>query len=148
MLADLVDGDDAGVFQRRDGLGLVLEPAELGIVGQDTGLDHLEGDGAVEAELAGPVDDAHAAFAQGTPQLVVAEVADAGAAGQLGAVAVAVGRRQGQLGGPVHRRELGRRARQPGPIQRPLGLRRVGRPVEGLGRVAHAARGRRPQRAE
>ena len=35
MLADLVDRDDPGVVEQRDGLGLVLEPAQLGVVGQE-----------------------------------------------------------------------------------------------------------------
>ena len=81
VLADLVDRDDAGVVEQRDGLGLVLEPAQLGVVGQDAGLDHLEGDGPVEADLAGLVDDAHAAAAQLLLDLVVAEVADGRARG-------------------------------------------------------------------
>ena len=84
VLADLVDRDDAGVVEQRDGLGLVLEPAQLGVVGQHAGLDHLEGDGPVEADLAGLVDDAHAAAAQLFLDLVVAEVADGGAARQVG----------------------------------------------------------------
>ena len=64
VLADLVDRHDARVVEQGDGLGLVLEPAQLVVVGQDAGLDHLEGDGPVEADLAGLVDDAHAAAAQ------------------------------------------------------------------------------------
>ena len=41
--------------------------------------DHLQRHRAVEADLTGLVDDAHAASAQLSDQLVVAEVADAGA---------------------------------------------------------------------
>ena len=82
VLADLVDRDDARVVEQRDGLGLVLEPPQLGVVGQHAGLDHLEGDGPVEADLPGLVDDAHAAAAQLLLDLVVAEVADSETAGQ------------------------------------------------------------------
>ena len=101
VLADLVDRDDARVIEQRDGLGLVLEPAQLGVVGQHAGLDHLEGDGPVEADLPGLVDDAHAAAAQLFLNLVVAEVADGGAARQVARGPVAVGRagsgRRGRL---------------------------------------------------
>ena len=82
MLADLVDRDDAGVVEQRDGLGLVLEAAELGVAGEQAGPDHLQGHRAVERDLAGLVDDAHAAAAQLAPDLVIAEVADGGAAWQ------------------------------------------------------------------
>ena len=80
VLADLVDRHDPGVVEQGDGLGLVLEPPQLGVVGQDAGLDHLERDGPVEADLPGLVDDAHAAAAELLLKLVVAEVADGGAA--------------------------------------------------------------------
>ena len=78
VLADLVDRHDAGVVEQRDRLGLVLEPPQLVVAGQHAGPDHLEGDGPVEADLAGPVDDAHAAAAELGLDLVVAEVADGG----------------------------------------------------------------------
>ncbi len=64
VLADLVDRDDAGVIEQRDGLGLVLEPPQLVVAGEQPGLEHLQCDGAVEGDLAGLVDDAHAAAAQ------------------------------------------------------------------------------------
>ena len=77
VLADLVDRDDAGVVEQGDGLGLVLEAAQLVVAGEQAGLDHLERDGPVEGDLPGLVDDAHAAAAQLPADLVVAEVADA-----------------------------------------------------------------------
>ena len=61
VLADLVDRDDAGVVEQRDGLGLVLKPTQLGVVGQEPGLHHLESDRPVETDLPGLVDHAHAA---------------------------------------------------------------------------------------
>ena len=42
--------------------------------GELAGQDHLQGDDAVEADLPGPVDDAHAAAGDLLQQLVVAEV--------------------------------------------------------------------------
>ena len=92
VLADLVDRDDPRVIEQGDGLGLVLEASQLGVVGQNSGLDHLERDGPVEADLPGLVDDAHAAAAQLFLNLVVAEVADGGAARQVARGPVAVGR--------------------------------------------------------
>ena len=50
-----------GVIEQGDRLGLVLEPSQFVFVGQDAGLDHLEGDGSVEGDLPRLVDDAHAA---------------------------------------------------------------------------------------
>ena len=79
VLADLVDRHDAGVVEQGDRLGLVPEPAQLVVAGEHAGPDHLQGDGPVEADLPGLVDDAHAAAAQLAPDLVVAEVADHGA---------------------------------------------------------------------
>ena len=64
VLADLVDLDDARVLELGDRLGLGPEPRELIGRGVGPGQDHLEGDVAVEAELAGLINDAHAAAAQ------------------------------------------------------------------------------------
>ena len=63
------------------------------------GPDHLEGDGPVEADLPGLVDDAHAAAAQLAADLVVAEVADGGAGGQAVAIAAAAVGGGGRAGG-------------------------------------------------
>ncbi len=76
VLADLVDRHDAEVVEQRDGLGFILEAAKLVVAGEEPGLDHLQRDGPVEADLTGLVDDPHAAAAQFAPDLVVAEVAD------------------------------------------------------------------------
>ena len=84
VLAHLVDRHDARVVQKGDGLGLVLEPPELVVAGQQPGLDHLEGHGAVEADLPSLVDDAHAAAAQFAADFIVAEIADMSAAGRPG----------------------------------------------------------------
>ena len=55
------------------GPGLGLEPAEVGRVGQQVGAEHLEGDRAVEADLAGEIDLAHPAPAEQPLDLEVAE---------------------------------------------------------------------------
>ena len=82
-LADFVDLDDVGVVEAGDDLRF----------GEETGVfrrsvaaivqDHLEGDDAVELELAGLVDDAHAAAAQLAKDLI---------AGHLRRVAAGAGR--------------------------------------------------------
>ena len=77
VLADLVDRHDARMVEVRGGLGLDVEPLDVGLGGELAGEDHLERDGAVEAHLPGLVDDAHAAAGDLADELVVAEVADA-----------------------------------------------------------------------
>ena len=63
LLARVVDRDHVGVVERRGDLRLALEAlAELGVLGQ-LGGDQLERDRAVQREVDGAVDDAHAAAA-------------------------------------------------------------------------------------
>ena len=97
VLAGLVDRYDARMVQQCDRLGLVLEPAELNIVGQDPGPDHLEGDRPVEAYLEGLVDDPHAAAAQLSLDLVIAEVSNT-----IAALQTVAGRSAGRSDGCVH----------------------------------------------
>jgi hypothetical protein len=66
VLVDMVDLDDVGVVELGDGLGLGQEAGGGFAAGVGACQDHLEGDGAVEPDLAGLVDHAHAA----APQLV------------------------------------------------------------------------------
>ena len=126
------------------------------------GLDHLQRDGAVEADLAGLVDDAHAAAAELLADLVVAEVAHGGAADQ----AISRGRR-----GRHDRLDAGRvrssavasgppavvgrgRGRRCGPPSRPRhraggrarGVRQGRRPGPGSGGRTRPGRGARPAR--
>ncbi len=63
-LADLVDRDDLGMIQLRNRLRLVLEPQQLGFGGKSARLDDLERNFPVKRNLAGLVDNAHAAAAQ------------------------------------------------------------------------------------
>ena len=68
---DRVDGDDVRVAEGGDGLGLALEQGAAGrVVGDALGQD-LDGDVAVEPEVAGPPDDAHAALAELVDQEIV-----------------------------------------------------------------------------
>jgi hypothetical protein len=92
-LAHLVDGDNVDMAQAGDGLGLGLEAGHFHPVGVHAGADHLEGDEALEADLPGLVDDAHAAAAQPTEDLVARHERQGGPL-----------RRQGAFcGGGVHR---------------------------------------------
>ncbi len=69
--AVIIDGDDVRVLQRGGGLGLAREAGdEIGVGGQGSG-QHLDGDGALERPLVGPVDGAHPAPAQQLAQLVL-----------------------------------------------------------------------------
>ena len=84
VLADLVDRHDARMVEVGGGLGLGVEPPDVGLVGELAGEDHLERDGPVEADLPGLEDDAHAAAGDLADDLVVAEVADADRRGGIG----------------------------------------------------------------
>ena len=84
VLADLEDRHDARMVEVGRRLGLGVEALDVGLVGELAGEDHLERDGAVEADLPGLEDDAHAAAGDLADDLVVAEVADAGGFGRAG----------------------------------------------------------------
>ena len=88
-LADVVDLHDVGVLQAGDGLRLGQEAGGGLGAGMGAGQDHLQGAGAVQADLPGLVDDAHAAAAQLAQDLVAGDGGD-GAAGRLrGGAAIA-----------------------------------------------------------
>ena len=72
-LADVVDLHDVGVLQAGDGLRLGQEADGGLVVGMGTGQDHLQGAGAVQEDLSGAVDDAHAAAAQLAQDLVAGD---------------------------------------------------------------------------
>ena len=68
-----MDGDDVRVVERGDGLRFALEAgAALGVAG-GAGGQHLDGDVAAQARVAGAVDLAHPAGADGGEDLVGAE---------------------------------------------------------------------------
>ena len=70
-LADIVDLDDVGMLQASDRRGLGAKAGQVLRAGLDPGQDHLQRHGAIETELPGLVDDAHAASSQ-LPQDLVA----------------------------------------------------------------------------
>jgi hypothetical protein len=57
---------------------LAAEPPDPGLGGELAGEDHLERQGAFEAHLPRPEDEAHIAAGELTGDLIVAEVSDAG----------------------------------------------------------------------
>src|SRR5262249_53118987 len=73
VLADLVNGHDVRMIEVGDGSRFGAEALHFRRGRQLAGEDHLQGDDAVEGNLPGPVDDAHAAAADLAQQLVVAE---------------------------------------------------------------------------
>ena len=68
-----MDLDDVGMAKLGDGLGLDPEPGEVLGAGLAAAADHLHGDEAVQAHLAGQVDDAHAPLAQLLQELVAGD---------------------------------------------------------------------------
>ena len=73
LAADVVDGADVGVAQRRQAPRFALEPlTDDWIGGQRRGQD-LDRDGAIEPRVAGRVDFAHTAGAERAGDLVRAE---------------------------------------------------------------------------
>ncbi len=72
-LAGVVDGDDVGMVEEGGGADFRLEAGKVFRRGELAAQDHLQGDGALEAAVPGPVDDAHAAAAQLFQEVIVAE---------------------------------------------------------------------------
>ena len=70
----VVDGEDVGMREGGHDLGLALEAGQPGrILGKLRGQD-LDGDVAIESRVAGPIDFAHAARADGGADLVGTEL--------------------------------------------------------------------------
>jgi hypothetical protein len=69
-VADVMELHDVGVLQSGHGLGLALKPRPLLWAGESAGEGHLESDEAIEGQVAGLVDDAHAAAADFLQDLV------------------------------------------------------------------------------
>jgi hypothetical protein len=81
-LADGVDRDDVGVVQLGGGLRLALEPLDRLLREPEPGRQDLEGDPAIQRQLAGLVDDAHPASADLAQQIEIAEPAQGGGYGR------------------------------------------------------------------
>ena len=68
-----INMDDVRMVQFRDGRGLGFEPAQIRRLRQEIGAKDFEGDGAVQADLAGQVNLAHATTAEQAFHLEIAE---------------------------------------------------------------------------
>ena len=68
--ADVVDRDDVRVVERGGGARFQLEAVEALRIGREARRQHLDGDVAAEARIAGPIDLAHAAGAEQRDDLV------------------------------------------------------------------------------
>ncbi len=98
--ADFMDGDDGRMAQAGGGAGFRVESDDVQLAGQDPSADHLDGDEAIEADLAGPVDDPHAAAVDFLEEFVVAEIPDgAGGVREIGREALRGCHRRGGIGG-------------------------------------------------
>ena len=73
VLAHVVDGDDVGMAEHAGGARFDLEPAhQIAVARQRLG-QHLQGDVAAQARVAGAVDHAHRSRAELTDDLVGSE---------------------------------------------------------------------------
>jgi hypothetical protein len=72
-LLEAVDGADVGVVERRQQLRLAAEPRQAFRVLRDRRRQHLDGNLAIQAGVAGAIHRAHAAFADCGDELVRAE---------------------------------------------------------------------------
>ena len=74
VLLDGIDGDDVGMVERRDGLGLALESLPALEVVRELGAQNLEGYLSAEPRVVRRVHLAHRAGAQSSDDLVTAKV--------------------------------------------------------------------------
>jgi len=77
VAADFVDVNDVRMIEPGGGLGFAAEAGDFLRTGKAPGVNQLEGDDAVETELAGAIYLAHAAVAKEFEEFVVAEIVDA-----------------------------------------------------------------------
>ena len=104
-VAEVVDGEDVGVGERGHRLGLALEPRQSQLVLHQMLGQHLDGNRAIEGEVGGEVDLAHAAGAEAALDPEMAELL---AGGEL----VGWSEQGGATGGSAIRRQRGRRGRR------------------------------------
>src|SRR5579862_5789948 len=74
VFVDLVNLNDIGMIQARDGLGFGTKTLDLAVAGMRPGKDHLESDEAFETFLTGLVDNPHAAPAEFFEEFVTGNV--------------------------------------------------------------------------
>ncbi len=70
VLAEVVNGDDVGVAQRRGRPGLVTEPGQEVGVAPELGAQQLDGNVALELRVARAIDAGHAALSEKLQQTV------------------------------------------------------------------------------
>jgi len=73
VFSEIVGGDDVRMLQASDGAGFLREAGRDGGVSETMDEDCLQGDGAVEAELAGFIDDSHAATSERAEEFVAGD---------------------------------------------------------------------------
>ena len=73
LVADVVDGEDVRVVERRGGLRLLREASQAVGIGRNAGGKDLDGHVAAEGRVAGAVDFAHSAGAEGGHNLAGSE---------------------------------------------------------------------------
>jgi hypothetical protein len=78
QLPAVVDLDDVRMAEAGHRLGLPQEPTQLLRQGVRAGQQHLQGDGAIQAEVADPVHGAHAAVTEHRLHLVAGDRRQAG----------------------------------------------------------------------
>ena len=74
VFPDFVDLDDVRVSQAGGRLGLLTEPGHVAVGGRTGRAHHFQGDGALQGDLDGLVDDAHASDSQLTDDLVATDL--------------------------------------------------------------------------
>ena len=88
LFADTEHLDDVVVVEPGCGGGFAGEPFEVGVVGQQIGAEHLQGDLAVQRDLFGQVDVGHAAATEDPQQVKISQRRSA----QVGRIHRGVGR--------------------------------------------------------
>jgi hypothetical protein len=106
VFTDLINLNDVGVPQPRHRLGFPAEARPLVAVGEGSADEHFQGDDALQLQVAGPVDDPHAAAADFLEDFILIDAPRRRRHGrqQAGQSGLAVGR---------HHR-VGRRVEAPG----------------------------------
>ena len=75
VLTNVVEGADVRVIEARDGPGFALEALLQIRIVQRTMRQHLDGDGAIEPRVAGPIDLSHSSCPDGSDDFVGPEAA-------------------------------------------------------------------------
>jgi hypothetical protein len=74
VVADFVNRDNMGMVEGRGGLRFAAETVQLGARRHACAEEHLQRYDAIQAPLAGAIDDAHTAAGDFTEQFVIAEL--------------------------------------------------------------------------